>query len=311
MIRKEDRLTVSVIIPTKNRPRDLSGTIQNLFRQSILPKQLIIVDQSESCEGRDLVRAAFHALPVERRENIDLCHISDPSIVGAATARNCAMDIADGDIWLFLDDDVRLDPDFIKEVISIYEKHQNIGGVAGIITNYARPGFGYRCWSWIFEWGPFHDERQPIYWNAYRLRDSAPIRVRKFTGCAMSFKASVIGDMRFDQNLRGASLAEDIDFCARLESARLVVSPRARVAHMRSPMNRARDHWIRSHALSASYMYRRNWAHGLTNRVCFRWLQAGEFLVVAMSCLRRRSLDPLHALQAGLRQASQVTRGAA
>jgi GT2 family glycosyltransferase len=298
---------VSAIIPTKNRPLDLSGTIKNLLRQSILPKQLIIVDQSESCVGRDLVRAALNALPAERSKTIELCYISDPSIVGAATARNRAMDIAHGDIWLFLDDDVRLDRDFIEEVISLYEKHRDIGGVAGIITNYARPGRGYRCWSWIFERGPFHDERQPIYWNAYRLHGAGPIPVHKFTGCAMSFKASIIGDLRFDQNLRGASLAEDIDFCARLEPAKLVVAPRARVAHLRSPLNRARDHWIRSHALSAHYMYRRNWAHGVTNRVCFRWLQVGEFLVVGMSCLRRCSLDPWHALQAGLRQACQVT----
>lgn len=256
-----------------------------------------------------MVGAAFQALPAERAGMIELCYILDPSIRGVATARNRAMEIASGDIWLFLDDDVRLARDFVEELISLYEKRPDIGGIAGLITNYSRPPWGYRAWSWVFERGPFNDERQPIYWNADGLPNDGPIVVRKFTGCAMSFRASVLGDVRFDQKFPWA-LAEDIDLCARLRGVTLVIAPRTRVAHLRSPLNRARDHWIRAHALTAYYMYRRNWAHGIVNKICFRWLQVGECIVVAMSCAKQRSMDPWRALRTGVQQAYQVTTAA-
>ena len=39
-------LTVSVIIPTKNRSADLARTIETLLQQTVQPLELIIVDQS-------------------------------------------------------------------------------------------------------------------------------------------------------------------------------------------------------------------------------------------------------------------------
>src|SRR5206468_2967373 len=116
---------------------------------------------------------------------------------------------------------------------------------------------------------------QPIYWDADRLRDSKPIPVRKFTGALMSFRAEVIRALRFDDKVVGTS-AEDADLCARLApGSPLLVTPAARLFHKRSSPGRSRHHWIRVATEQATYLYRRNWASALVNRVRFAWLTLG------------------------------------
>src|SRR5579863_1911680 len=109
------------------------------------------------------------------------------------------MSAASGDIWLFFDDDVELEPEFIEELVGAYSA--DTAGVAGIMTNYRKYPLGRRLWERIFARGIFHDPRQELYWNADRLRNSQPIGVDRFTGAAMSFRASVLRELRWDTQM--------------------------------------------------------------------------------------------------------------
>lgn len=99
---------VCVIIPTKNRPQDLRLAARSLFAQTCAPGSLVLIDQSPDDTSRYLVEAELAA--VQPGPGWNLRYIHDPCISGAAAARNRAMAVADGDIWLFLDDDVVLSP---------------------------------------------------------------------------------------------------------------------------------------------------------------------------------------------------------
>lgn len=62
--------------------------------------------------------------------------------------------------WLCLEDDVRLERDFLQRLLYAHVEHPQAVGVSGIITNYRRPRW------FIFLRGPFHEERQAAYWRA-------------------------------------------------------------------------------------------------------------------------------------------------
>ena len=124
--------------------------------------------------------------------------------------------MAEGDILLFLDDDVLLESDFLREMLAVYEHDPAVAGVSGIIINYERPAAWQRALLQVFWQGPFHDERQPIYWGADRLRDHSPIRVRKFGTTGMSLRRTALGNLRFDPRLKGAWPGEDVDLCCQL-----------------------------------------------------------------------------------------------
>lgn len=298
-----DRETLSIIIPTKNRPQEIATLTRCILQQSLLPEELVVIDQSVSDEGRKLVEKEFAGRFGSSDQPIKLHYIMDPTLDGSAAARNLAMTIATGDVWLYLDDDVLLEADFVEQLLATYAHYPDVAGVSGIITNYTRPRWNCRLWDAVFARGPFHDERQPIYWNAEKLRNAPPIRVGKFGGGLMSLRASLVRGIRFDSNLTGASLAEDVDLCAKLVGLKLVISPQARLIHKRSTVGRAKDHWLRSHAQSSHYLYRRHWNSELKNRIFFAWLKVGYALAIVSGCVKRGSLEPLRAFAEGVAKA--------
>lgn len=288
-------LAVSVIIPTKNRAADLARTIETLLQQTVQPLELIIVDQSP-------------ALTFTRQIPIPIVCIHDPALSGLTAARNASTRVARGDIWLFLDDDVLLEPDFIEEILQAYDV--NVTGVSGIITNYSAPPLKQRLWESLFQIGPFRDERQTIYRKAGTLREAKPIRVRQFTGALMSFRASAVRNHRFDTNLTGASLGEDIDFCAGLpKESILLIAPKARLIHNRSPQSRDPVHWLNAVAQVSSYMRERHWKHGVWNNFCYAWLNAGYAAASSFSSLKQRSTAPWKAWREGTRRGKRIATG--
>jgi len=301
-------MQVTVMIPTKDRPTYLERAMGLVLGQSVLPGQIVIVDQSATDESRCLVEALFAGASPTVRQTTRLCYIHEPTIPGAAVARNRAMAEATGAVWLFLDDDMEPEPDFIEQLLAVYACWPSMGGVSGIITNYSAPSWAFRSWSRIFLRGSFHDERQPIYWNADRLRDHDPIPVTKFGSGLMSFRADVVRHIRFDESLRGLPPGEDIDFCLRVgPRTRLVIAPRARIAHRPSPTGRSREYWMKEYAQGKLYVYHRNWRWGLRNRLCCVWFEVGCALVAAFASLHRRSLKPWRAFVKGVREAAILT----
>lgn len=278
--------TVSVIIPTRNRADDLRSTLADLVAQTRRPEEIVIVDQS--------------AIPSFDPDGfpIPVKYIHAPQVSGAAVARNTAIDQATGDLWVFLDDDVILEPQYIEEIVRAYSPE--ITGVSGIITNYSVPPFLCRLFEALFVRGPFRDDRQPIYWPADQLRFKGPQPVRQFTGAVMSFRAAAVGNLRFDPNLVGGSLAEDIDFCARLpRGSQLVIAPKARLIHKRSAVGRTTEHWLAAHSQSSFYMRERNWHRGWADDLAFVWLQLGYTLMATMGMVKRLSMEPFRAWRRG------------
>ena len=290
------KLDFAVVIPTLNRPNDLSTTVHSVLAQTVIPVQLIIVDQSHDDESRRRIHSILDVASKSGQPFPELLYIHDPAISGASAARNRAFPFIRSAITLFLDDDVILDPTFITAMRDAYIHHPGVMGVSGIITNYTPPSLAVRLWRRVFACGPFHDDRQPVYWRAARLR--APVRVTRFGAGLMSFWTAAIRSVRFDDNLSGACDGEDVDFCAHLgPRAHLLITPQARLIHQKSPVARVREYWLFREACTAWYLYRRNWDFGLRNRVCFLWLNVGYLLVAILIAARRRSMEPLACLQ--------------
>jgi GT2 family glycosyltransferase len=123
----------------------------------------------------------------------------------------------------------------------------------------------------------------------------------------MSFRTSAIAGLRFDENLTGSCVGEDVDFCTRLgPNALLLIAPKARLVHKRTSVARSQESLLFRHAPTMWYLYRKNWNVGLKNWVCLLWLNAGYSLVAALTSVRRCSLDPWRGLLAAIRESRQL-----
>jgi GT2 family glycosyltransferase len=302
---------VSAIIVTKGRPEELRRTVQTLLEGNVFPSEVIVVDQSTDQRGHDAVHEEFRKVGNHRSLLPHLRYILEPSIRGISEARNAGMALAQEQIWLFLDDDVIMEPDFVKELMNAYADPAPVGGVSGIITNYALKPITHRVWLWIFERGPLADPRQPLYWNAKTLNETRNIEVPFLTGALMSFRAEAIRGFRFDDGA-GICHCDDIDYCLQLgKNIRLVMAPRARLEHMISPKARGNAHWIRLPTLSYSFLYRRHFSARMADRIRFYWLCVGLVFWAATSSFRRFSLEPWRTFVSALREGLSAGRESA
>lgn len=294
--------TISVIVATMNRPQELEAMLSTVLAQSRLPEEVIIVDQSCDCSTTSVVEDCANNLE-SSLPNFIYLHTMNPdarSAAGAGAARNVGIERATGDILVFLDDDVLLEKEFLEELVDTYRGDSSLGGASGVVTNYARPVFLHRLVRRLFWIGPFHDERQPIYWNADRLRANGPIRVRKFGSNVMSIRREALQADRFDNSGGSGFPGEDVDLSWRVsERSSLVITPRARLAHLRSGNARMKRYWLSLDAQGSYYLFGRNWRNRFVYKLCFIWLNLGYVAIATAASLRQRSLQPWRELIEG------------
>ena len=123
--------SISVIIPTKDREDSLARLLKSLSDQCEDLLEIIVVDAGKTSGSREVVRAYEKEFPVP------LSYVR--SKVGTSTQRNIGVKLAQGSICFFLDDDVVLDKDCVREIINVFknDKSMKIGGVqAGINLEY-------------------------------------------------------------------------------------------------------------------------------------------------------------------------------
>ena len=121
---------LTAVIPTRSRPKDLFHAIQSLCKQSKLPKELIVVDQSLD----DLSFRAVNSL-MSQFKQINLIYIHDPKILGLVDAKRIAVNNSTGDLICFLEDDIVLEHEYIEQIELGFIKQSNMIGCCGIITN--------------------------------------------------------------------------------------------------------------------------------------------------------------------------------
>lgn len=86
---------VSVVIITHNRPLTTKRTINSLLSQSVLPLEIIVIDDAS-------------LNPFEIRNPLIKIH-RNQSEIGLSASRNIGVKVSNGDIIAFIDDDAIAD----------------------------------------------------------------------------------------------------------------------------------------------------------------------------------------------------------
>jgi predicted AlkP superfamily phosphohydrolase/phosphomutase len=104
-----EALLVSVVMPTRNRSDLLERAIESVRRQSYANWELLVVDDAST----DDTSVRLQKL-AENDPRIHAFRFDEQR--GSSRARNHALDGANGDVIVYLDDDNRFDPDWLRSV---------------------------------------------------------------------------------------------------------------------------------------------------------------------------------------------------
>ena len=104
---------ISVIIPTLNRPDSLLRTFEFMEKSSILPDEVIVIDQTQDKDVAGRIRNICDSSKL----NIKYTWISTPS---TTITRNIGFSLANGEILVYMDDDVDVKQDTFSNVREIF-----------------------------------------------------------------------------------------------------------------------------------------------------------------------------------------------
>jgi GT2 family glycosyltransferase len=251
-----DKLTV--IIPTRDRPEDLRFALISLFEQTRLPDQLVLVDQSKDNSSQITLESVTPLNNV-----VDIIYLYDQKISGLVEAKKKGVFVSTGELICFIEDDVELESDYLKEIERAFLTNPQIIGCCGVVTNPPKRSKIYSIFFNIFHAGIFKDIRASYHgeiknWNNYLIPSD------KLSGGISAWRRNVFNNVPFD-DINGFHMFEDIDFStrvARYYGGHLFINLKVRLAHYHSPVNRdgvGMRHRRKIRECFIFYRKRKNW----------------------------------------------------
>jgi glycosyltransferase involved in cell wall biosynthesis len=281
-------MKVSVIIPTYNRKEDLIEVLNSILCQSVLPLEVIIVDDSDNDQ---IFQAIIKIKPEFLQKNTDLVYLKNSNGQKSITiARNIGMNAAIGDIILFLDDDVILDQEYTKKILDVFNKFPEAVGVQGFITNFPllfRSKY-LNSLARIFLLGFIEKDQCRVLASTNLTYPSELTAIRPcewLSGANHAYKKESIKMFNFDEKLLKYAFKEDFDFSYRVGKKYgkvLYISPYAMLTHKISSSSRMPDK-IRTYMEYSHnfYLFFKNMDPDLIRTFQFFWSIFG-YLVVSL-----------------------------
>jgi GT2 family glycosyltransferase len=228
------RLTAALVVCTRDRPDDVDGALATIAAQTRMPEQVAIVDSSASHATQTVVAAHVPSWP----------SAAPPMYVTSAPSlthqRVVGIEHTASDIVLFVDDDVRLDAEYVAAVMRVFEDDSDgeIGGVGGFIVQGAR----HRVRALDRWFGLDSDHEGAVLPSGRNIpvvtRPDGVLDVEWLVGAAVSYRRALLEREPPDE--AGFPFeGEDADLSFRIGGhARLVVAPDAWCVHLESQRNR-------------------------------------------------------------------------
>ncbi len=288
---------ISIVTPTFMRPDEVKGLLENIARQSLPVLEVILVDGAP--DGENTTKDVVEAIAGDFSFPVVYVRYTG----GTAIQRNVGVDRAKGDFVALVDDDVRLESDFLEVMIEEFaaDPEFRIGGIVGYRTNEHFKADESERWRWykrlrllkVFEPGRYDFQTgYPINNNMQEpFSGTRPVDFMT-TACAVWRREVFESGLRFHGFFRDYGVLEDAHFSLRAgRKWGLLQSGDAHCIELRSPGGRVDRRKIGYKCVVNYYFVFRDIVGPLSLVHKFRFwrYQAFEFLRIGVSAIRRRN----------------------
>lgn len=224
---------ISVIIPTYRREEPLKETLEDVLQQDYPALEILVVDQTQTHTPE--VQSYLEHLATSGK--IQWFRLDWASLPGA---RNYGVRRSQGDIILFIDDDVKLPEGYFQAHARTFLERPDVGVVAGRVFDRMKLADSQKFSTgdaYEIEYLPPEAMEPGIAWYHIDLvHTTKPQQVISPRGCNMSFRREIFTkyNIWFDERFRGNAVREESDFSLRLRATgyRVWYDPEAYLVHL-------------------------------------------------------------------------------
>jgi SAM-dependent methyltransferase/GT2 family glycosyltransferase len=226
---------VSVVVCTYRRPESAAALFDSLERQDAPFHELVVIDASGDEEAMPTRTRLLQGLRTAGRTRYVQV---GGTARGLTRQRNAALRLVTADLVLFLDDDVRLQPECVREMEAVHRNNEGIAGVGCYSDNqFDPPALIWRVRRAV---GIIPSLQPGRYWRSgmsnpwgFSRPGGRLVEGDWLPGCAMMWRTDLAVALRFDESLQGYAQAEDLDFSLRAKPfGRLVMLGTPRLRHL-------------------------------------------------------------------------------
>jgi GT2 family glycosyltransferase len=293
-------LTYSAVIPTKDRPRETEEAVAVLLEQERRPEQVVVVDAT----ARPYVPSPELAGRAAR-VGIGLTVLS--SRPSTSAQRNAGSRCVASDLVLFLDDDVRVPPDYAAVLMRRWEAGglRAYGGMAGtpaVVPRQRRIGRFVRRMA-MLNYVDASAEAMTLRRSGnvrYVPEPRGPVVVPALGAGATMYRVDLALACPFDERFDGYAPGEDLDMAWRVgRNAPLVQTPEVKWTHLWDPRERSSPArwWVRGRC--ETYFRLRRLDRTPTALAAFALSLVSETGVALADTLRERDLRHVRGFVSG------------
>ncbi len=206
------RSEVSVIISTHNRSKRLKRCIKTIISNTVLPSEIVIVDDSDI--GKDC-KGLINALK-RKYSNIIFTYRRVYLKRGVGFSRNLGINASRSQIVAFIDDDADASRNWIEKIIQSHSKYKKTVAITGFVI----------------------PSRPKNYWNKvifqlYKKQTKKLKETNFLFGTNLSLKSKILKSHRIYFNNKMPYGSEDRDIAFRIQKAgfKMLFDPKIQVEH--------------------------------------------------------------------------------
>jgi len=198
MNEKSGKPYFSVIIPNHNGSKTLAEALVSIFRAGETSIEVIVVDDASTDDSRTVA------------DRYPVRWISHDTCRGAANARNTGAEAARGEILVFTDTDIILQPETFKILEKDYANPETDGviGLLRPITRYGNLCSQYKNFYMHYTYARLPDEVTVFYTSIASIRREIFLECGGFDG---TYRSATIEDMEFGVRATGKGYRIIID----------------------------------------------------------------------------------------------------
>lgn len=274
-------MSISIIIPTMNRPSTLKSTLESIKESNYLPKEVIIIDQSIKEIDRNTIKEYVES--DFKNLNIKYIYLNKPS---STKARNIGIKNCKNEIIVFMDDDVKMETDILSNISEIMNDSK-ISMIAGLddLTTDGKSVLGYIfAKKSIINYKKGHVTK--AMFGRYPKRSNDIIDTQWAMGYFFVVRKSIINkyNLEFDEKLISYAYPEDLDFTysyynvSKKQGLKCIIHPKVHVKHLCS-----NEYRVTSFKTTCMYVINREYLSYKyfktpMSRILTRWANIGELI---------------------------------